>query len=282
MTAGPTDLRRRLVELTTPRRRHRPRDRNLTRDLRMRVLDQAGSRVPRILPDDEREALIRDLLDEVIEAQTTGAHPPGATHDRPADRLRHPRLRPARRADGRRPASARSCATAPTPSTSSGPGIVELTDLAFGDEAHLRIGHQPHRPRRRPPRRRVVADGRRPHARRLAHERHPAAPGPRRARCSRSGASPTCGSRPTPWSSMGTYTRRPRRGARGLRPGKLNIVVLGRHLDRQDHRPQRALPVHRAAGARHHHRGQRRAAPLASPTSSRSRPARRTPRARAR
>ncbi len=219
MTAGPTDLRRRLVELDDAPPEAPAEDRNLTRELRMRVLDQAGSRVPRNLPDTEREALLRQLVDEVIEAQRLVLTPlerRTLVRQIISDTLGYGPLDPLMADDER---DARSCATAPTTSAWSAPGVIERTDLAFSDDGRPATGHQPHRPRRRPPRRRVVADGRRPHARRLADERRRCrrspctAPGPHDPavpRRARSRPRPGRHRAPTPrtsWPSCGPCVR---------------------------------------------------------------------------
>jgi hypothetical protein len=62
------DLRRRLAALDVERLEV-PDDsaRDLQRQLRSRVLEEAGTRIPRALPDAEREERIRRLVDEIIE-----------------------------------------------------------------------------------------------------------------------------------------------------------------------------------------------------------------------
>jgi hypothetical protein len=102
---------------------------------------------------------------------------------------------------------------------------------------------RPHRQRRRPPHRRVVADGRRPAARRLPRERdHPA------ARRRRAGADhPQVRGRPVPGrrpDRVRHADRGTRRAARLGGAGRAERARLGRHRHRQDHAAERAVELH--------------------------------------
>jgi pilus assembly protein CpaF len=132
------DLRRRLAaldgELLEPPDES---SRDLQRQLRSRVLEEAGTRIPRALPDAEREQRIRELVDEIIELDDIRVSP---TQRRsiirqvvsdtvgygPLDELM---------TDDR--VSEIMC-NGPDIIYVERSGRIERTDLAFGDEAHLR------------------------------------------------------------------------------------------------------------------------------------------------
>ena len=132
------DLRRRLAALDAEALEP-PDDtsRDLQRQLRSRVLEEAGTRIPRALPDDEREQRIRQLVDEIIELDDIRVSP---TQRRsiirqvvsdtvgygPLDELM---------TDDR--VSEIMC-NGPDTIYVERSGRIERTDLAFGDEAHLR------------------------------------------------------------------------------------------------------------------------------------------------
>jgi pilus assembly protein CpaF len=132
------DLRRRLAELdAVPLEPPDDSSRDLQRQLRSRVIEEAGTRVPRSLPEAEREQRIRELVDEIIELDDIRVSP---TQRRsiirqvvsdtvgygPLDELM---------ADDR--VSEIMC-NGPDTIYVERNGRIERTDLAFGDEAHLR------------------------------------------------------------------------------------------------------------------------------------------------
>jgi pilus assembly protein CpaF len=132
------DLRRRLAELDDePALRATPDDRSLQRHVRTRVFEEAGGRISHHLPDDERERRVRELLDEILEA----------------DRIR---VSPTQRRAFIRQIVSDTIGFGPidelvtdgtiTEIMCNGPGAIyverdgriELTDLQFEDDDHLR------------------------------------------------------------------------------------------------------------------------------------------------
>ena len=132
------DLRRRLADLDrAPTHRVDDGSRDLQRQLRSRVLEEAGTRVPRSLPDDEREARIRDLLDEIIEQDDIRVSPTqrrSIIRQIVSDTLGYGPLDELMLDDT---VSEIMCNGADTIYVERA-GLIERTDLAFGDEAHLR------------------------------------------------------------------------------------------------------------------------------------------------
>ena len=120
--------------------------------------------------------------------------------------------------------------------------------------------HRPHRQRRRPPRRRQLADGRRAPAGRLACQRdHSAARGRRPAALDPPfpGRAPA---RPRTWSRMRVDDAADARVPRALRPGAAERAHQRRHRRRQDDAAQRAVGLHLRARAHRHDRGRGRTA----------------------
>lgn len=136
-TAG-IELRRQLADLdTAPGSPTDPDSRDIQRQLRSRILEEAGTRIPRSLPDGERESRIRDLLDEIIEEDDIRISP---TQRRTvirqvvSDTLGYGPLDELMSDDT---VSEIMC-NGPDSIYVERSGLIELTNLAFGDEAHLR------------------------------------------------------------------------------------------------------------------------------------------------
>jgi pilus assembly protein CpaF len=132
------DLRRLLADLDAePTHTVDAGSRDIQRQLRARVLEEAGTRIPRSLPDDEREKRIRELLDEIIEVDDIRVSP---TQRRTiirqvvSDTLGYGPLDELMQDDS---VSEIMCNGADTIYVERS-GLIERTDLAFGDDAHLR------------------------------------------------------------------------------------------------------------------------------------------------
>ena len=131
------------------------------------------------LDADEREKELRTALDKILPARGHLGHAAGAQALRGRDDLRHPRLRPARPAPRRRRRHRghvqrlrRHLGGARRPPRAHRHQVHRRRPVPPGDREDRVVG--------RPARRRVVAHGRRPPARRLPRERHhPAAGHPR-------------------------------------------------------------------------------------------------------
>ena len=203
-----------------------------------------------------------------------------ARPDAGADHRRDHRPRPARAAPARREHH-RDHGQRPAPGLHRAVGQAGADQRGLPERRPRDADHRPdHRPDR-PPRRRVVADGRRPPDRRLPRQRdHPAAVAGR------------AGHHHPEVLGLAVHRRRPGplrdghardvRLPQGLRRSPPEHLRLRRHRLGQDHDPQRAVVVHPQRRADRHDRGRGRAA---APPGARRDPrvaARRTSRARAR
>ena len=120
-----------------------------------------------------------------------------------------------------------------------------------------------HRQPGRPPRRRILADLRRPPRRRLPRQRHRAAAGDRRPRAHHPQIQEGQADAGAAGQVRGDHAGR-RRYPADHRPLPLQRADLRRHRLRQDHAAQLPHPVHRARRARHHLRRRRRTAAAAA------------------
>ena len=123
--------------------------------------------------------------------------------------------------------SPRSWSTGPTTSGSSARASSAPDRRRFSDESHLRADHQQDRRPGRPAGRRVLADGRRPAARRQPHQRdHPAALAAA-ARWSRSASSRASGSSFEDLIRLGTLTPETAEFLERCVQARLNILISG-------------------------------------------------------
>ena len=160
-------------------------------------------------------------------------------------------------------------------------GRLERTDVQFQDTRHLVRDHQQDRCRRRPPGRRVLADGRCASGGRITGQRHhPAAGG---------GWSADVDPQVRPHPDRHRQAYRVRQHDRGNgqgrfrdRPGSPQRAHLRRHRLRQDHAAQRLVGVHQPPRAHRHHRGFRGAPAAAASRGPPGNPTRRTSKAKAR
>ena len=156
------------------------------------------------------------------------------------DRRRHPRLRPARAAPRRRHDHG-DHGQRPVRHLDRAPGPPLRDDGPLQRRVAPAPDHQQDGRPGRPPHRRVVADGRRPPARRQPRQRdHPAAVA-RRARSSRSASSRRSGSTLDDMIQLGTLTPETVEFLAALRPGRAEHPHLGRYRLRQDDAAERAL-----------------------------------------
>ena len=175
-------------------------------------------------------------------------------------------------------ATARSSASSPTRpsprswSTATGPIYVERVGPAatrptsrFMSERPPAPGHRAHRRRRRPPHRRVVADGRRPPARRLPRQRGDPAPGGRRPGAHRSASSPATRFKVDDLIGFATLTPRSAAVLNACVWGKLNMLISGGTGSGKTTLLNVALGVHPRRRARRHDRGRGRAAAPPAP-----------------
>ena len=148
-------------------------------------------------------------------------------------------------------------------------GKLERLPTSFQDDRAPDARHRPHRQRRRPPRRRQLADGRRPPAGWLARQRdHPAAGGGWPAALDPpfpGGTSEGRGPAADPIADPPDA-----RVPRALRTLAAQHADQRRHRRRQDDAAQRAVELHLGARAHRHDRRRRR---IAAPSGAR-RPAR--------
>jgi hypothetical protein len=138
-------------------------------------------------------------------------------------------------------------------------GKLQITDVAFRDNAHVMSICTRHRQPRRAPGRRNVAAVRRPAARRLARQHHHPAAGPRRAVHLHPQVR-QAQDHPRRHGAAGQSVAGDGDGVEDRRPLSAEYPDLRRHRLRQDHASQCAVAHDRPRRAHRHHRGRRRTA----------------------